>query len=230
MKSFILLLLCICSSIIVRGQDDTVYYAKITNTRTYMNIDRVTVTEYWFSKNKLCILSNPFKRIIRRDLGLIYSINLASGTIKTDSIKKAMPVMEKPLDFKHLGQDYTPVFEWNKPVRLARDTVGNKLCDHFICDGDADFDRISLEYFVTKTDDAYMAGLLNKNIFNLEDNNRKEPLSKMVKGRKSIVPLRMIETVENAIAPVIKTVINVDKLEKVKNSTGLFDIPENLIK
>ncbi len=61
------------------------YYAKITNTRTYMNIDRITVSEYWFTKDKYCSVSNQYKIIVRKDLGdigsLIY-VQVPAGLIR----------------------------------------------------------------------------------------------------------------------------------------------------
>jgi hypothetical protein len=198
-----------------------------------MNIDRVSVTEYWFTKDKYCEMNNQTKSIVRRDLGVIYLINLRSGTVKIDSIKptNTMSPSEKPMDFKYIGQDYIPVFEWNQPKLLSPETIGEYNCEHYICDGDADFDQISLGYLVVKTNDQFMANTLNSSIMSLGgSNNKREPIIEMINGNKNLITLRIIETVENPIAPHITTTINVDKLERLKSSEGLFDLPYNLKK
>ncbi len=233
MKLFIIILISLCNNFLFSTNDDPVYYAKITNTRTYMNIDRVTVSEYWFTKDKYCSVSNQYKIIVRKDLGVTWFINLRSGTCRTDSIRpqKTMPPAEKIIDVKYIGQNYIPDYEWNKPKLLSKETVGNYVCDHFLCEGDADFDQISLEYLVAKTDDESMAGFLNSTIMNLGgSNNKREPIIEMITGNKNLIPLRIAETVENPIAPHITTVINVDKLELAESSGGMFELPDNLTK
>jgi hypothetical protein len=230
MKLFIIILFGLCNSFIIRSQDDSVYYAKITNTRTYMNIDRVSVTEYWFTKDKSCVMSNQIKSIVRKDLGVVCLINLLTGTVRTDSIKppKTMSPAEKPMDFKYIGQDYIPVYEWNEPKLLPSETIGEYVCEHFLCEGDADFDQISLEYMVAKTDNQFMAGKLNSTIMSFGgSSNKREPIAGLITGNKNLITLRIIETVENPIAPHITTTINVDKLELLKSSEGLFDLPDN---
>jgi hypothetical protein len=198
-----------------------------------MNIDRETVTEYWFTKDKYCTMSNQIKNIVRKDLGVVYVINLRTGTVRTDSIKPSitMSYAENPMDFKYIGQYYIPVYEWNKPKLLSSETVGNYVCEHYLCEGDADFDQISLEYLVAKTNDQFMASMLNSSIMSPGgSNNKREPITGLITGNKNLIILRIIETVENPIAPHITTTINVDKLELLKSSEGLFDLPDNLKK
>jgi hypothetical protein len=234
MKLFIILVLSFCNSFLIIAQDDNVYYAKITNTQTYMNIDHVSVTEYWFSKDKYCTISKQRKSIVRGDLGVKYLIDLRSGTVRRDSIKppKTMTHVEEPMDFKHLGLDYIPVYEWNKPIQLSTETVGKYVCEHFLCEGDADFDQISLEYLLAKSDDQFMADMMNSTIMNLGGSNnidnKREPITGMLNGNNKLIPLRIIETVENPITPHITTTINVEKLELLKTSEGLFDFPDSL--
>ncbi len=235
MKLFIILVISLCNCFFITAQDDNVYYAKITTTQTYMNIDHVSVTEYWFSKEKYCTMSKQIKSIVRRDLGVKYLINLRSGTVRTDSIKppNAMPPVEEPMDFKYIGLNYIPVYEWNEPKLLSTETVGKYVCEHFLCEGDADFDQISLEYLLAKADDQFMTGMMNSTIMNLgvsNNSNKREPVSGMINGNKRLIPLRIIETVENPITPPITTVINVDKLELLKSSERFFDLPDSLKK
>jgi hypothetical protein len=198
-----------------------------------MNIDRETVTEYWITKDKYSTMSNQIKSIVRKDLGMVYVINLSTGTVRTDLIKPSitMSYVENPMDFKYIGQYYIPLYEWNKPILLPSETVGNYICEHYLCEGDADFDQISLEYLVVKTNYQFLANVLNSSIMSSGgSNNKREPITGLITANKNLIILRIIETVENPIAPHITTVINVDKLELVKSSEGLFDLPDNLKK
>jgi hypothetical protein len=231
MKSLILILIGLCNCFIINAQNDSVYYAKITNTRTYMNIERVSVAEYWFTKDKYCKISNQIKSIVRNDLGVICVIDLLSGTVRTDSIKPSitMSYVENTMDFKYIGQYYIPVYEWNKPKLLYPETIGDFVCEHYLCEGDADFDQISLEYMVAKTDNQFMAGTWNNLIMSSDGSgNIRDPLAGFISGNINLIILKIIETVENSISPHVTTVINVDKLELVKSSGSLFDLPGNL--
>jgi hypothetical protein len=214
--------------------NDPVYYIKVTNVRTYMNVDRTTVTEYWFTKDKFCILnSNQIKTIIRRDLGVTYSINLRAGSYRIDSIKiqKPTPPSDIVLDFKYIGQNYAPDFEWNKPKRLPVEMINKFECVHYLSEGDADFDQISLEYLAAKTEDQFMSSTVNSRILNIDGlNKRRKPIAGLISASKNLVIMRIIEKVENAIAPPITTRITIDNLEKVESTNGMFDIPENLKK
>jgi hypothetical protein len=184
--------------------------------------------EYWFTKDKTCILHDPVKTIYRKDLGIICTINLRTSQVRIDSIKfkKAEP-QDKSLDLKYIGQHYEPEFEWRKPLYLKKDTLANRPCRQFKCEGDADFDRIELEYSLTDLKDKAVAELFSKNITNLYyPQNKREPLLNYIKDHDSMFPLKIIEKVENAIAPYILTEITVEKLETVNNADKIFDIPE----
>jgi hypothetical protein len=211
---------------------DPVYYARVTNTRTYMSSDRVTVTECWFTKDKMCSLRNQLKIIVRNDLGVLYTVNLNSGSYRIDSIKgPKKEIIAKTVDFKYVGQFYEPEFEWRQPQQLTPDTIGDYICNRYMSEGDADFDQISLEFSLAKTDNELMAEWLNSQVLNLSaQNNKREPVIAILKSDKSLVPLRIIETVENAIAPFIRTKTEVDKLGLASNAEGVFDIPENFKK
>jgi len=233
MKLPVIILIAFCSGCSNTTIDDPVYYARITSTRTYMSLDRVNVTEYWIAKDKFCTLNNQVKTITRKDLGVVYFVNLQSGTVRTEPIKEQQTSSPgvRNLDVRYLGQYYESVFEWNKIRKLAADTVGGYDCEHYICEGDADFDQISLEFFVTGSDDQFLAEMLNNTIMNITGtNNKRSPVFDLIADNNNLVTLKIIETVENPIAPPIITKINVDKLELVKSPEGLFDLPDNLKK
>jgi len=233
MELFLIILLGLFKGFAGETGDDPVYYAKITNTWTYMNISRENTTEYWFAKDKYCRVSNQVKTIIRKDIGVIYYINLRSNTLRTDSIKPQQETasVEKETRFKYIGLNYVPVYEWNVPQLLSPDPVGDFICEHFSCEGDADFDQISLEFLIAKTDDLFMADMLNTTILNLSgSNNKREPVIDMITKNKNLITLRIIETVENSIAPHITTRINVDKLEPLKSAEEVFELTDGLKK
>jgi hypothetical protein len=214
----------------VTFNDDPVYYARMTNTWSYLGNDRITVTEHWFSKEKSCsVVNNINKTIIRKDKGLQYSVNLRTGSVQSRPLMQEIMTgrTEKKEDIKYVGQNYTPIFEWNTPVLLAKEKSAGYDCDHFICIGDADFARISLDFLIAETKDQFIADYINSFMVNIPESNKREPLALMVKNNGLIFPLKIIEDVENAIAPHILTTIVIDKLEKVIPSEDLFEPPVN---
>lgn len=214
--------------------DDSVYYAKIKNVRNYFDQDRITVTEIWSTKDMSCILTNQRKTIYRNDQGLIYSLNLQSKNYSIDSIqtRPATVPTKKELDLKYVGQDiYNPEYEWREPLFINQDTVGKYPCDHFLCKGDADFDQISLDYYVTKTDDLTLAGMINSFLLSSGGSpNKREPLKETTNKNRNLLILRIIERVENSIAPPITTTITVETYSKILPNGGLFEIPANFKK
>lgn len=210
------------------GNDDPVYYARVTNTWSYLSNERITVTEYWFTQDKSCSVSNNInKTIIRKDIGMQYSVNLRSGSVQSRPLQQAMMTTpdEKQEDIKHAGQYYTPVYEWNNPVLLSREKSAGYDCDHFLCNGDADFDRISVEFLMAEAGDQFVADYINSLMLSSRDSNKRDPLTRMVKGNSKLFPVKIIEDVENAIAPHILTTIVIDKLEQVNPSEDLFEPP-----
>jgi hypothetical protein len=234
MKLIIFFLLGLLNGVQNQQSNDSVYYAKVTNARNFFDQDRITVTEIWSTKDKFCTLINQRKTVFRNDLGLIYSINLQSKNYRIDSIKSRPTKVptKNELDFKYIGQDiYNPEFEWREPLYMNKDTVGKYPCDHFSCKGDADFDQISLDYYVVKTDDKTLAGMVNSFLLSSGGSaNKREPLIEATNKNKNLLILRIIERVENSIASPITTKITVDTYSKILRNEGLFEIPANFKK
>jgi hypothetical protein len=232
MKLFTLFLFSFYCVFSAFAADTPSFYVKVTNTRTYMNVDRVTVTEYWFSNGNYCSQNNQTKLIYRPDQGVRYFINLKNNTYRVDSIKKPSAKEASTQEsIKYLGRYYYPEYEWNKPEKLRKDTVGNFKCEHFYCDGDADFDQIYLDFYMTRMNDYAFARFVSTTIFNIkEENNKSLPLFTLITRNKNLMPLRIIEKVENPIAPQIITKINLDKFEQVTLPDGIFEIPASLKK
>jgi hypothetical protein len=212
---------------ILRGyavSDDPVYYARVTNTWSYLSNDRITVTEYWFTKDKLCSVTTNSKTIIRKDKGVRHLVNLRTGSVLTRPLQQATATTdnEKKDDFKYAGQNYSPVYEWNEPLLISKEKCAGYNCDHFLSKGDADFDRISVEFLMTEAEEQWIADNINSFMLN---SPKREPLSGMVKSNGKLFPVKIIEDVENAIAPHIVTTLVIDKLEKVTPSEDLFEPP-----
>lgn len=211
-------------------QDETVYYARISNVRNYMNVDRSTVTEYWSGKDKSCFMTSQVKIVTRNDLGARYTINYRTNTYRIDSLGREIrgTTQEEVTDIKYAGEYYTPVYEWWEMKELPRDTIGSIPCKHFLARGDADFDMISLEFWVTETEENSVAFMLNNSmIAALGSENKSEPAFGILNPEKSLVLMKVIEKVENPIAPPVTTTLSIEVLKRLEPEKGLFDIPEN---
>lgn len=213
---------------ILRGNavsDDPVYYARMTNTCSYLSNDRVTVTEYWFTRDKFCsVTNNMTKTILRKDKGVQYLVNLRSGAVQTRPLQQGPMTTGLPKNdnIKYIGQNYSPVYEWNEPLLISKEKCAGYDCDHFLSRGDADFDRVSVEFLMTEAEEQWIADNINSFMLN---SPKREPLSGMVKRNGKLFPVKIIEDVENAIAPHIITTLVIDKIEKVTPSEDLFEPP-----
>jgi len=233
MRLIIFFLFGLLNGVPEQASDDFVFYIKITNVRNYMNLDRTTVTEMWTVTDKSCTLINQMKNIVRKDLGLIYLINLQAKTYSIDSIqtKSTQTLSKNALDFKYIGQKYNPEYEWKKPHLVKKDTVANYSCYHFLCTGDADFDQISLDYYLTKTKDKSFAEMVNSVMMNsVGSPNKQEPLTQVIDKDKNLMILKIIEKVENPISPRITTTIAIDIFKKTLPDKELFEVPANFRK
>jgi hypothetical protein len=84
---------------------------------------------------------------------------------------------------------------------------------------------------MTRMNDYAFARFVSTTIFNIkEENNKSLPLFTLITRNKNLMPLRIIEKVENPIAPQIITKINLDKFEQVTLPDGIFEIPASLKK
>jgi len=229
MKQLLIILLGISFIFPAKAGDDPVCHARIINKRTYMNVSREYPMEYWIAKDKYCYINNnQIKTIVRKDLGVVYTILVKTNKYYVDSIKPQQKLTEagKEPDFKYIGLNYEPVYEWNKSHKLPKDTVANFVCDHFRSEGDADFDQVSLEFSVARPGDRIVAAMFNETMVSIMGwMKTRKPLADMLKRNKYLIPTRFIETVDNPIAPPVTTSFKLDKLEMTSPPENIFELP-----
>lgn len=234
MKLIIYIVLGLLNSLPNQQINDSVNYAKVTYVRTYMNVDRTSVSEFWITRDKSCTVTRQMKTLVRRDLGVYYVINLQAKTYRVDSLNARPPQeasSKNTTDLKHIGFEYAPTYEWRERKLMNSKTVDNYPCEHFLFEGEADFDRISLDCLITKTEDESLATGINSFFLSYTGNgNKRDPLIELTKNNKNLLILSTIEKVENPIAPPITTTVSVNSLEKIFPDEGLFEIPSNFKK
>jgi len=209
------------------AQDLPVYHAVVSSTRTYMDASRNTKSDYWFTKDKTYISNGRVATIERKDMGVVYTLIVKSNEYYVDTIKpskKEVPEVRE-LDFRHIGVDrYTTDYEWTINRKSGKDTAGLFSSVHYLADGDADFDQISLEYWISKPDDRQMARLLNEiMITNSRNLKSRKPLVDHLRKNKYEIPSKIIELIDNPIAPPILNRIVVEKLEPAKAPENISD-------
>lgn len=205
------------------------YHAVVNTKRTYMDATRETKSEYWFTNNKTYISNGRVSTIIRKDLGVVYTVIIRSNQYYMDSIKPAKKEVPevRELDFRHLGVDrYTTDYDWTVDRKSGKDTTGPFSSDHYLANGDADFDQVSLEYWISKPGDPEMALLFREIQLNsMSSLTTRKPLIDLLRKSKRCIPVKIIELIDNPIAPPILNRIVVEKLESAKAPENIFELP-----
>lgn len=213
----------------VMAEQPKEYHAVVTAKRTYMDATRETKSEYWFTNDKTYISNGRVSTIIRKDLGVIYTVIVRSNQYYVDSIKPAKKEAPeiKELDFKHIGVDrYTADYDWTVERKSGKDTAGLFSSVHYLADGDADFDQVSLEYWISKPDDPEMALLFREIQLNsMSSLTSRKPLIDLLRKNKRCIPVKIIELIDNPIAPPILNRIIVEKLEIANAPENVFELP-----
>jgi|GEM_PF-2476193 len=228
-KKRITLIVFAVISLSVFAKEPQQYHAVVKTTRTYMDVSRETQSDYWFTKGKTFTSNGRVATISRHDLGVVYTLLIKKNIYYVDSIKadKKDNTATKDIDFRYIGVDrYNPVYDWVTNLESKNDTTGLFKSDHYIADGDADFDQVSLEFWLTKPDDRNMAELFSEIAVNsMSYQSTRKPMADLLSKKKQEVPVRIIELINNPIAPPIKNVIVIEKLEPAEAPEGIFDLP-----
>ncbi len=229
MKTFLLSLLSLVILVPVSAKQPKEYHAVVSSTRTYMDVSRVTKSDYWFTKDKTYITNGRVSTIVRNDLGVIYTLIVSSNTYYVDSIKRVKKEEPTPkeIDFRHLGVDrYSTEYDWIVERKSRKDTTGMFTAEHYVADGDADFDQVSLEFWITKPDDPEMAALFQETQVNgMSYLTSRKPLVDHLKKNKHTISVQIIELIDNPISPPIRNLIVVEKIEAGKAPTNVFELP-----
>ncbi|MFH0762060.1 MAG: hypothetical protein V2A67_11210 [Bacteroidota bacterium] len=229
MKTSKLILILLLSWQAMAARDFPAYHAVISSTRTYMDVSRNTQSDYWFTKDKTYISNGRVITIERKDLGVVYTLIVRSNEYYIDTIKpeKTQEKTTEEIDFRYVGVDrMVSDYDWVVGKKSKNDQSGLFKADHYTADGDADFDQVALEFWLAKPGNREMAGLFNKLIQNsMSYNKTRKPLVDMLKKDKYRVPVRIVEMLENPIAPPAKTEFIVEKLEPATAPANIFELP-----
>lgn len=229
MKPTKLIVLLLLSWQAVAAQDLPAYHAVISNSRTYMDTNRKTQSDYWFTKDKTYISNGRVTTIERKDLGIVYTLVVRSNEYYVDTIKQSKPEEKetKEIDFRYVGVDRLESdYDWEVTKKAKNDPSGLLKADRYMASGDADFDQVELEFWVAEPRNREMAGLFNRIILNsMSYNKTRKPLVDKLKKDKYRVPVRIVEMLENSIAPQAKTEIVVEKLEPATAPANIFELP-----
>jgi len=229
MKTSKLIVLLLFSWQVIAAQDIPAYHAVITSARTYMDVTRNTQSDYWFTKDKTYISNGRVITIERKDLGVVYTLIVRSNEYYIDTIKpeKTQEKTIEEIDFRYVGVDrLVSDYDWSIDKKSKNDQSGLFKSDHYAADGDADFDQVALEFWLAKPGNREMAGLLNNLMQNsMSYNKTRQPLIDKLKKDKYCVPVKIVEMLENSIAPPAKTEIIVEKLEPATAPAHIFELP-----
>ncbi|MDD4644743.1 MAG: hypothetical protein PHY99_01995, partial [Bacteroidales bacterium] len=133
----------------------------------------------------------------------------------------------KDIDFRYVGVNrYNPVYDWVTSLKYKGNTTGLFKSDHYSADGDADFDQVSLEFWLTKPDDRNMAEQFREIAINsMSYQSTRKPMADLLSKNKQVIPVKIIELIDNPIATPIKNVVIIEKLEQAEAPENIFDLP-----
>jgi hypothetical protein len=211
------------------AQDLPVYHAVVSSTRTYMDVGRETKSEYWFTRDKTFISDGRITTIERFDLGVSYTLIVRDNEYYVDTIKpaKTEEKASEKIDFRYVGvNSLASDYDWTVDKKSKNGQVGFFKADQYIADGDADFDHVALEFWLAKPGNQEMTGLFNRIILSSMKNMKtRKPMIDLLIKNKSIVPVKIIELVDNPIASPIEIRILVEKLEAAAAPGDIFELP-----
>jgi hypothetical protein len=96
----------------------------------------------------------------------------------------------------------------------------------YTAEGDADFDQVSLEFWLARPGEREMAKLFNQIMLdNTSYQVSRKPLADRLKRKTSEIPVKIIERLENPIAPPMTYLIELEKLETLQAPANIFDLP-----
>ncbi len=229
MKTLKLIPMLLLSWQAIAAQDLPAYHAVISSTRTYMDVSRTTQSDYWFTKDKTYVSNGRVITIERNDLGVVYTLIVRSNEYYTDTLRQGKPDETKTeeIDFRYVGVDRLESdYDWEVSKQAKNDPSGLLKADRYMASGDADFDQVELEFWLAKPGNREMAGLFNKLMqSSMGYNKTRLPLIDMLKKDKYRIPVKIVEMLENPIAPLAKTEIIVEKLEPATAPANIFELP-----
>ncbi|MFC2121993.1 hypothetical protein ACFLTI_10410 [Bacteroidota bacterium] len=230
MRNYIITILAALIPLCSTAKENTVYHAVVKKTRIYNNIPRDQNIEYWFTKDKTCIVQRGMKTIVRKDLGLVYTYVERSNGYYLDSINVNNETDKKTdeINFRVLGQDrYSPDYEWLMHKEKVVEMLNDFKTTRFTYDGDADFDEVKLDFWLTKPKNGEMAELFNSMQSDYAKNNKtRTPLHNILSENKKLIPVQIIDVRENSISPSVINKTLVEKIEEADPPENIFELPE----
>lgn len=210
-------------------------HAVVESSRTYMDFTRKYTNEYWIAKDKTCRKADTFIWITRKDLGLMWSINLRDNSYMEEKItppkKPGQAPLKKQLDIHTLGWEYNPEYDWSIKKTGEKKDINGIPCELVTAQGEADFSEISLNLWLAR--DAKIPGsveLYNLTIDALRGDMQRGAIVEVLMKFKDRAPIHRIEIIENPIAPTIRQESQVKKLEKTEPPPKIYELPEGLKK
>ena len=200
-------------------------HAVVEGSRTYMDFTRKTVNEYWVSGEKIYRKAETYLFITRKDLGVEWSVNLKDNTYSERKTEVEGPSAPEKEDIHTLGWEYNPRYDWE--IRETGETkdINGQSCEHVVARGDADFSEITLHLWLAKDVPGamdfvqYMAEQLKM------DRNRRGIGEILVKFRDRL-PLEREEVIENPIAPTIRNIVKIIKIEASEPPPNIYELPQ----
>ncbi|MDD8025140.1 MAG: hypothetical protein PHI34_01410 [Acidobacteriota bacterium] len=202
-------------------------HAVIETTRTYRGASRASTQDLWIGADRQTAGTDAFLFIIRKDLGLVWSVSRRPLIYNEDKRAPAPAPAKTPREDIHTaGFDYGQgPMTWTLEPLAGTKTINGVVCDHFMGRGRSDVGEISVDLWAAPAATPGGPELLKSMIESLRDDSRRSEIAGLLDKLGGRVPLERDEVIDGPIGPVMTYAIKVLKLEKAEPPAGTYDLP-----
>jgi len=203
----------------------------LESSRIYRGITRANQSEYWFSGKNVYRKRGNAITITRKDLELSWNIDLSTNTYWEEKIVKEKKLKKEKEDTRALGFQYEPSFDWTIREPGEKKEIDGSMCFAITVEGDDDFaesiTRIWLSPDSPLEDLRPINDILTNSMYNQGES---EIVQKILKKYPKAQWVSCEHTIDNPIAPIIRSVITLKKVEIAAAPANIFDLPPGLEK
>jgi len=198
------------------------------------NKSQEIIVETWISEKAFCIRNIAMIIIYRADLNKIWRIVPLKNKYYEEEInafEKKDSEAKGETSIHKIGYNYQPVFDWVVKDTSAAERINNIDCRRVTVQGEADFAQKSIEIWFAKNmkftiNDVYKKML--SYLFIKDDDMKK--VFNIYKEAFNCLPMKIIETTDNAISPKIIYETEIKKIETADPPAGVYELPKEAVK
>jgi hypothetical protein len=196
----------------------------------YMSSTRPLTNEWWASAGKSSARQGDRLTIVRDDLGLIWRVNVKTGTYtETKRPPGGQPEPAPPaagsVDMHTAGYDWEPRYDWTVRTSGRTSSIAGRPCREFVADGHADFAEAHASFWGCEPLPGVRRNPTDVVVNGLRNDSTKTMILDALAKHGGAWLLAAEEQQEPAIAPTMILRVRVETLAATTAPPGTFDLP-----